>query len=275
MGKKILVLGSSGQIGAPLTKYLRELGHDVSEFDIVRAGVEDLRIHDNVLLDHRMNRTDFVFFLAFDIGGAFYMKKYQDTYGFISNNTNIMAKSFKSLHKYKVPFIFASSQMSNMSYSSYGRLKAVGESYTESLGGLIVKFWNVYGVEHDKEKAHVITDFIDMARERGEIRMRSDGREWRQFLHTDDCSRGLVELMENYDEVDRDRELHMTSFEWTSVLDVANIVSDLYDGVPIIPSEDGDDIQQDARNEPDGYVQEFWVPELTLAEGIKKVNEEM
>ena len=45
----------------------------------------------------------------------------------------------------------ASSQMSNMSYS-HGTLKRVGELYTESLGGLVVKFWNVYGIEKDHIK---------------------------------------------------------------------------------------------------------------------------
>ncbi len=31
---RITVLGSSGQVGAYLTEYLRDKGHDVREFDI-------------------------------------------------------------------------------------------------------------------------------------------------------------------------------------------------------------------------------------------------
>jgi hypothetical protein len=42
--------------------------------------------------------------------------------------------------------------MSNMSYSPYGVLKNVGELYTKSLNGLIVKFWNVYGIEKTMKK---------------------------------------------------------------------------------------------------------------------------
>ena len=61
--------------------------------------------------------------------------------------------------------------MSNMSYSPYGVMKRVGELYTMSLGGLIVKFWNVYGIEKDMEKAHVITDFIRKGFETGVIDM--------------------------------------------------------------------------------------------------------
>ena len=43
-----------------------------------------------------------------------------------------------------------------MDFSSYGVLKKIGEDITKSLNCLYVKFWNVYGVEKDKEKAHVI-----------------------------------------------------------------------------------------------------------------------
>lgn len=39
---KITILGSSGQIGAYLTTYLREKGHEITEFDIVRNHLEDL-----------------------------------------------------------------------------------------------------------------------------------------------------------------------------------------------------------------------------------------
>ena len=75
----------------------------------------------------------FVFFLAFDVGGSRYLKKYQHTFDFINNNTHLMAQAFDALNKYNKPFVFASSQMSNMSYSPYGVLKRVGELYTKSL----------------------------------------------------------------------------------------------------------------------------------------------
>jgi hypothetical protein len=42
--------------------------------------------------------------------------------------------------------------MAEMSYSSYGMLKALGEKITRDLGGLVVKFWNVYGLRTDPKK---------------------------------------------------------------------------------------------------------------------------
>ena len=61
----------------------------------------------------------------------------------------IMSNTFELINKFKKPFIFASSQMSEMGYSSYGMLKALGEKITKVLGGLVVRFWNVYGYETD------------------------------------------------------------------------------------------------------------------------------
>ena len=160
MKRRILILGSGGQIGAYLTDYLNDKGYEVLEFDIVNGRHHDMTEIPNPELHRVIMTSDFVFFLAFDVGGSHYLKKYQHTFEFINNNSRLMTNVFGLLGKYNKPFVFASSQMSNMSYSPYGVLKRVGELHTKALHGLIVKFWNVYGIENDMEKAHVITDFI-------------------------------------------------------------------------------------------------------------------
>ena len=152
-----------------------------------------------------------MYFLAFDVGGSTYLKKYQNTYEFVSNNIKIMNNVFDLLKESDKPFIFASSQMANMLDSNYGLLKAIGESYTRALDGLIVRFWNVYGYESSPEKSHVITDFIEMARNNGEIKMRTDGQEERQLLYGDDAAYCLHILANEYGNVDRDQTLHITS----------------------------------------------------------------
>jgi nucleoside-diphosphate-sugar epimerase len=264
---KHLVLGSSGQVGYHLVKILKEKEENVITFDIIDSSDNDLRIYNNNLLEEKVKECDFIHFLAFDIGGSLYMKKYQDTYDFISNNIKIMNNTFEMIKKYKKPFIFASSQMSNMSYSTYGILKSIGEKYTESLNGLIVKFWNVYGYEKDEEKSHVITDFIKMSKSNNAIKMRTNGLESRQFLYGDDCAECLIELSNNYDKIDRSKNLHITSFEWKTVLDIAEIINEINPS-QIIPSEEIDTVQLDKRNEPDPYILNFWKPKTSLKEGI-------
>jgi len=277
---KITVLGSSGQIGAYLTEYLRDKGHIVHEFDSVNGADQDMTAIPNPELDRIIKDCDFVFFLAFDVGGSRYLKKYQHTFQFINNNTRLMANAFGLIEKYNKRFVFASSQMSNMSYSPYGVMKRVGELYTTSLKGLIVKFWNVYGIEKDHEKAHVITDFIRKGFEEGEFEMMTDGTEERQFLYAEDCCEALETVMESYTDFKPEDPLHITSFRSTPIREVAEIIQGQFNligryDVKIKPGLAKDSVQMDKRNEADNYIFGWWIPKTPLHEGIAKVFSEM
>ena len=276
---KVTILGSGGQIGAYLTDYLRDKGHEVTEFDVVNGEDEDLTQIPNRKLMRDIRMTDFVFFLAFDVGGSHYLKKYQHTFDFVNNNARILTNVFQYLGEYKKPFIFASSQMSNMSYSPYGVLKRVGELYTQTLKGLTVKFWNVYGIEKDMEKAHVITDFIRKGFEEGEFEMMTDGTEERQFLYAEDCCEALETIMESYSDFKPTDPLHVTSFNSTSIKDVAHIIQGQFNligkDVKIKPGLAKDSVQLDKRNEADNYIIGWWTPKTGIDKGIAKVFEEM
>ena len=275
----ITVLGSSGQIGAYLSEYLSKKGHIVREFDMVNGEHQDMTHIPNVYLRNAIMESDFVFFLAFDVGGSRYLKKYQHTFDFVNNNTRLMANAFGLLQEYDKPFVFASSQMSNMSYSPYGTLKRVGELYTESLGGLVVKFWNVYGIEKDHKKAHVITDFIRKGFEDGDFEMLTDGEEARQFLYAEDCCEGLEAVMKNYDEFYANDPLHITNFDYTTIREVAIIIENEFrligKPVNIIPGKASDTVQLDKRNEADPFIRKYWSPKTDLVTGISKVFEAM
>ena len=277
---KITVLGSSGQIGSYLTEYLRLKNYFVREFDIVNSQDQDMTHIPNVYLRNAIMDSDFVFFLAFAVGGSHYLKKYQNTFKFINNNTRMMANVFGYLEQYQVPFIFASSQMSNMSYSPYGVMKRVGELYTKSLNGLIVKFWNVYGIEKDMEKAHVITDFIHKGFKTGVIDMMTDGTEMRDFLYAEDCCEGLEAIMNNYQDLSSDDELHITTGIYTSILEIADEIKKLFSNIGkdviIKPAQSKDEVQRDARNIADPFINErFWQAKTSVQDGLKKVFEEM
>ena len=276
---KITVLGSSGQIGAYLTDYLRGKGHYVYEFDKNHNPHEDLTIIPNPLLEERIADSDFVFFLAFDVGGSRYLKKYQHTFNFVDNNTRLMASVFGLLEKYKKRFVFASSQMSNMSHSPYGTLKRVGELYTQTLKGLTVKFWNVYGIEKDMAKAHVITDFIKKGFEYGDFDMMTDGTEERQFLYAEDCCEALETVMDCYTQFKPEDPLHITSFNQSSIKEVAAIIQGQFNmigrDVKINPGIAKDSVQMDKRNEADTYITGWWLPKTNLQDGIAKVFNEM
>ena len=276
---KITILGSSGQIGSYLTEYLREKDHEVFEFDIVNGEYQDMTHIPNAYLRNAIMGSDFVFFLSFDVGGSHYLKKYQHTFKFINNNARMMVNVFGLIEQYEKPFVFASSQMSSMSYSPYGVLKRVGELYTKSLQGLIVKFWNVYGIERDMEKAHVITDFIHKGFKTGDINMMTDGKEEREFLYAEDCCEALETIMGCYDQFSSTDELHITTGVSTSILEIAQNIQSLFKSIgkeiKISPSSSKDEVQKDARNIPDPYIRKWWTPKTTVVDGISKVFDEI
>ena len=276
---RVLVLGSEGQVGAYLTEYLNNKGYEVLEFDVVNGRHQDMTIIPNAELHRKVMLADFIFFLAFDVGGSHYLKRYQHTFKFIDNNTRLMANAFGLIEKYNKPFVFASSQMSNMSYSPYGVLKRVGELYAKSLNGLIVKFWNVYGIEKDAEKAHVITDFIRKGFETGVIDMMTDGTEQRDFLYAEDCCEALETVMREYSYFTSDSNIHITSGVYTSILEIAQQIQLYFGGeekeVEIVPASSKDEVQKDARNIPDPYIRKWWEPKTSITHGIGKVFTEM
>ena len=276
---RVTILGSSGQIGAYLTEYLRDKGHEVTEFDKNYSIDHDMTKIPNYQLRHAIKDSDFVFFLAFDVGGSRYLKKYQHTFKFIDNNARMLAGAFEYLAEYKKPFVFASSQMSSMSYSPYGVMKRVGELYTRSLNGLIVKFWNVYGIERDHDKAHVITDFIRKGFETGVIDMMTDGTEQREFLYAEDCCEALEQLMLEYDQFTSDSELHITSFRSTTILEIAKIIQGIFKAngkiVAVEKAQTKDEVQKDARNEANPFIRKWWKAKTSIEDGIEKIYEAM
>jgi nucleoside-diphosphate-sugar epimerase len=246
---------------------------------MVETPNHDMTVIPNQYLENAIETADFVFFLAFDVGGSRYLKKYQHTFQFIDNNTRLMANAFGLLEKYKKRFVFASSQMSNMSHSPYGVMKRVGELYTTTLKGLTVKFWNVYGIENDHEKAHVITDFIRKGFEEGDFEMMTDGTEERQFLYAEDCCKALETVMESYTDFKPEDPLHITSFSSTSIRRIADEIQGQFrligKEVQINAGLAKDSVQLDKRNEADTYITGWWLPETGIDKGIAKVFDHM
>lgn len=268
---KFLILGSSGQIGKPTTDYLRYQGHEVIEWDILKNITHDLRLS-NTELYKAIENSDFVYYLASDVGGAKYLEKNQNSFKFISDNMLIMCNTFKALKCCNKPFIFASSQMAELTHSTYGQLKIIGEKITNDIGGLVVRLWNVYGKEYDNEKAHVITDFIKMAKDDNKIIMRTDGEESRQFLYAEDCAECLLILSQKYKELDKTKNYHITAFEWVKIKDIAEIISKLNNNCPIIFGIEKDKTQINAMNPPDPYILNFWKPKTNIKNGIELIK---
>ena len=277
MKKKILILGSKGQIGSHLVDFFKKKKNfRIIEFDIVQGNKFDIRNFNNNNLEKCIKKSDFVFFLAFDVGGSRYLKKYQSTYDFLINNLLILSNVFRLLKKHKKKFIFASSQMSNMDFSTYGTLKRLGEEVTKSLNSIYVKFWNVYGIERDIKKSHVVTDFVLKALKNKHINMLTSGRESREFLYADDCSEGLYIVMKNFVFFSKKKkELHLTTGKRIKIIDIAKMIKKILlrkkVKISISSANKKDDLQNNKNNIPNNFFFKFWKPKYSIEEGIEKI----
>jgi len=274
--KKILILGSEGQIGFHLKKFLKKKKYKILEFDLVRSIKDDLRKSENIRLIKLVKKSQFIFFLAFDVGGSRYLKKHQNTYKFISNNMKLMTNTFEVISRFKKKFIFASSQMSNMSFSNYGILKNIGEKYSNILNGIVVKFWNVYGIEKDLSKSHVITDLILKGLKKNKIQILTSGKEVRDFLYAEDCCAGLEIIMKKFNIIKKfNKPVDLTTGKYTSILNIAKIIKKiLYEKkliVSIKTSKKIDTIQKNKKNLPDKFFFKFWKPKYNLEQGIREI----
>ena len=272
--RSMMVLGGAGQIGKPLVEYLKSQNIRVYDVDLVYGQEQDLR-KDCLLVDYWMAQVEFVFFLAYDIGGSKFLKDKQGNLQFLMNNTQIMNNVFRLLDKHNKPFAFASSAMTEMPWSPYGNLKKLGEHFTESTGGISTRFWNVYGPEHDELKSHVITDFIKKAKNTGVIDMLTDGTEVRQMLYAEDCSKALLALADNFEEAKEHKKFDVTNGVWSSIYEIAQIVAEHY-GAEIIRPDTKDTVQLNSKIEPKlESINKFWNPNTAtpLKEGIIKMIE--
>jgi nucleoside-diphosphate-sugar epimerase len=262
---RVLVLGADGVIGSAFAHHVEQQGHSVVRWDITLDPSHDLRVQESLYFI--LKNIDFVAFFAFDVGGSKYST--ESAY-YISNNMKLLENTFDALRKSGVPFIHTTSQMSNMDHNPYGPLKRIAEFYTEYLGGINIKVWNVYGPEHVSDKSHAIADFIHQARTTGSIRMLTTGEETRQFLHTNDFAEAACHIMENFDSVKQDygTMIDISNYEWVSIRSVADIIADVYQAT-VYPGTIKSTFQTKVNESRPDFLRSGWKPKISLKEGIE------
>lgn len=254
MATKNLVLGGSGAIGSHLCKHLLSIGEEVINVDIKEGW--DIRTKP---LDE-YSHVDYVWFLAWDVGGAKFLTSQKNFLDIMNNNVRICQMVFNFLQQYQIPFLFASTQLAEKD-NVYGLTKLLGEQWAQLLGGKVAKFWNVYAWEVPGERSHVIPDFIMKALINKRISLMTDGSELRQFIYATDCIQNLVKIR------DTDlQEIHVTNGHWLPIKEVAEIVAQKL-GAEVIPGA-----KQGYQNimNPNETSSMFEYP-TTLEEGIDEI----
>lgn len=263
---RYLVLGAKGMLGNEMVDFLKEKKEEIIIFNkkITKKNWTDLI--------SKMMQSDFVFFLAANVGGdgTDFMNESEKSFNFISSNIDLMSEVFDCLHFTKRPFIFASNHIVNDISSIHANIKKIGERYTESLGGLSVRFWNLYGFQKNEKRFNVISNFIKQGLDnKKSIYCQTDGEEKRQFLYVKDCCEALYLLSKLFDNIKKTHNknyIDVTSFQWNTVGEVLEIVAnqlECFCGVSTIKAKPR------ICYEPDSVILNHWRPKYRLEEGIK------
>ncbi|MFM7023975.1 MAG: NAD-dependent epimerase/dehydratase family protein [Flavobacteriales bacterium] len=210
---KNLVLGGSGMIGHHLCTHLEKRGEEVINLDLLNGF--DLRKDDL----SKYKDVDFVWFLAWEVGGSKFLTEKSNFIPIIKNNTQICLKVFQFLEDTKIPFIFASTQLAAPD-NVYGVTKLLGENWARVLGGKIVRFWNVYGWEDPGDRSHVITDMVLNGLKNKHIQLLTNGEEERQFTFAEDCVRNLYSI-----KLLKGEEFDLSNGHWISIKNLAYVIA--------------------------------------------------
>ena len=205
----------------------------------------------------------FVWFLAWDVGGAKYLMDPDVQLDSLAHNVALCEGVFGWLRERRTPFLFTSSQMAGYP-NAYGQTKALGDFWTRALGGQLAVLWNIYGAAPVSARSHVVPDILDQAA-RGVIRLRTDGSERRRFTHIDDCAVALVHQRES-----GQAEAHIADDEWTPVREVAACAARLFDARLELGPEPGYELLREPSLPLEG-----WRPRLSLEAGLRRTHAHM
>jgi nucleoside-diphosphate-sugar epimerase len=204
---------------------------------------------------------DFIWFLAWDVGGSNYLVNPDYQQDILLNNVIICERVFDFLYRSKIRFLFTTSQLSG-SDNAYGITKMLGEYWTYQIGGKLARLWNVYGWEPPGIRSHVIPDLVMMGLKEKAIYLQTSGQERRQFIFDSDCVDALIQLREtpgcNYADI--------TKPPWFTIKQVADEIGRQIN----VPVFRGKTIGYNKIVEPEKPLK-GWTPKIDLQQGISRV----
>jgi len=263
MSKKYLILGSEGFIGKNVCDYFSNRGCEIKHYDIKNSLEEDARVK-----ELNFEKYDVVIFLAWNVGGAKYLYRKDTQYDQLHDNLGLLNNVFsqyEKIDKSKTKMIYISTQLAEDCDTIYGVTKRFGEAWANLNSCLSLRFWNAYGsYETITEKSHVISDFIHQAMDSGVIKMRTNGQEKRQFVHMKDICRAIEHGIDN----DIKGVYDVTTYQWVSIMEIANIIADQFGAKILVGNEIGGTQDVPIKGRMIG-----WSPSVNLEYGLKETIE--
>ncbi len=171
-------------------------------------------------------QIDIVYFLACEVGGSKYLfgsDQHSIQIQVLRHNMQMYEVVWPWVYERNLRTIFVSSQLAN-EHIPYGTVKRVGESWAEEHPlARTVQLWNIYGIERDGIKSHVVNDWVSACLKQGRVEPRTNGFESRQFLHSVEAADAFIQMAEDWPKVPQ--YVHLTTGKWTTLRDLASEIN--------------------------------------------------
>jgi len=298
MIKKILITGSSGQIGSCLVEHFNRK-YDIVGLDIKKSGIKEIDkvttlgdIRDKNLVSKLVKDVDAVIHTAAQLSIKRSLEDpILDADINIMGTLNLLDSSRKNGNVSKFVFFSSSVVYGNPKYlpidekhpldpvSPYGLSKLTGEKYCNlfykefGLPTVCVRPFNVYGNREDPNNSYVsiVSKFSHMVRNNKPLIIYGDGKHMRDFVHIEDVAAFteiLLEKSETTGEV-----YNLGSGNPSTVIDIAKLVLKMNN-----KSENGNIIFEKSEigkiehsyAEIKKSVMIGYKPKITIEEGIRQ-----
>ena len=139
----------------------------------------------------------------------------------------------------------------------------------------IVRIFNTYGPNLNRNDGRVVSNFINQALENKDITIYGDGQQTRSFCYVDDLIRGLILLMNSETTEDTLSPINLGNPTELTMLELASIIIDMTDSKSEIIFKElpKDDPVQRKPDISKARRVLGWEPKVVLKEGLKKTIE--
>ena len=301
MSKNVLITGGAGFIGSNLSKFLLSNNYNVICLDNFQTGkknnIECLLSNDRFkLIEHDIKKSinisediDYIFNLACPASPEQYQKNPIDTmktsvFG-LYNTIDIALKNSAFLIHASTSEIYGDPLVHPQSESYWGNVNTIGvrSCYVESkrccesilsdfhrfknLKVSIVRIFNTYGPNMDKNDGRVISNFINNSLNKFDIQLYGNGEQTRSFCYIDDLICAFHKLMD----IECFGPINIGSPDEISIVDLAHKIKNILKTESKIVFKD---IKPDdpSKRKPDiskAISKLGWEPKTSLDEGLK------
>lgn len=300
---KVLITGGSGFVGTHLTKFLLNHGHEVCVYDLQPTSLPEVEFIQGDILDEQMlysalHKCDAVVHLAAQVSVHQSILSPNETH-----KINVLGTKnvFKCTEKAKIQRIIVASSaavygdakeiplkeentgnlLSPYAHSKAKNEQQVLEAIEKGREAVALRFFNIYGPNQKTSGSYsaVIPSMLKCITEGQQPTIYGDGMQTRDFIHVQDASACIVNLLSVPWKDIRNHVYNVASQQQTSVLDLLSSINRaaIEDGIiqkstePMFePAREGDirhSVADISRIERDVG----WKPQIDFNEGIRSL----